>query len=194
MPPWLKLLLHPVQGLTSVSVKPLSLFYKLLATVLAPALIGKVGRSHAMHAWSGIRCVLGGLPGGRLLAAPQAVMDSGRACLQLPAPPRLSLCLPSLAARCASQHRTPSHGALQAARELLPPVRRFATKYKVQLGMFNTLNLACIIWQTLSDALVGCSGGWVCARVTVAAKASSPSIFESGPVRLPCSICRMRST
>ncbi|KAI7843756.1 hypothetical protein COHA_002654 [Chlorella ohadii] len=80
MPPWLKLLLHPVQGLTSVSVKPLSLFYKLLATVLAPALIGK------------------------------------------------------------------------AARELLPPVRRFATKYKVQLGMFNTLNLACIIWQTLSGA------------------------------------------
>ena len=52
MPPWLKLLLHPVQGLASVSVKPLSLFYKLLATVLAPALIGKVGPSLGMRVWS----------------------------------------------------------------------------------------------------------------------------------------------
>lgn len=51
MPPWLKLLLGPVQGLASVSVKPLSLFYKLLATVLAPALIGKVGGAQPLCAW-----------------------------------------------------------------------------------------------------------------------------------------------
>lgn len=50
MPPWLKLLLAPVQGLTSVTVKPLSLFYKLLATVLAPALIGKVGGAQPLCA------------------------------------------------------------------------------------------------------------------------------------------------
>lgn len=43
MPPWLRLLLSSAQGLASVSVEVLPLFYKLLATVLAPALIGKVG-------------------------------------------------------------------------------------------------------------------------------------------------------
>jgi sodium/bile acid cotransporter 7 len=41
MPPWLKLLLSQTEGL-NVSVDALKLFYKLLVTVLAPALVGKV--------------------------------------------------------------------------------------------------------------------------------------------------------
>lgn len=69
MPPWLKVLLSDVDGL-SVSVDALQLFVKLLCTVLAPACVGK------------------------------------------------------------------------ACRELFPPVRRFVTKYKLQLSMFNTLQVS----------------------------------------------------
>ena len=38
------------------------------------------------------------------------------------------------------------------AREFLPGVRNFVTKYKIQLSMFSTINLALIIWQTLSGS------------------------------------------
>lgn len=40
MPPWLQALLSGAQGLDT-SFSPLSLFYKLLVTVLAPACVGK---------------------------------------------------------------------------------------------------------------------------------------------------------
>jgi sodium/bile acid cotransporter 7 len=38
------------------------------------------------------------------------------------------------------------------ARDLSKPVCSFVTKYKVQLSLFSTLNLAAIVWQTLSGA------------------------------------------
>jgi sodium/bile acid cotransporter 7 len=38
------------------------------------------------------------------------------------------------------------------ARDLFKPVQRFVTRYKTQLSLFSTLNLACIVWQTLSGA------------------------------------------
>jgi sodium/bile acid cotransporter 7 len=38
------------------------------------------------------------------------------------------------------------------ARDLCRPVQRFVTRYKTPLGLFSTLNLACIVWQTLSGA------------------------------------------
>jgi sodium/bile acid cotransporter 7 len=38
------------------------------------------------------------------------------------------------------------------ARDFIPPVCRFVTRYKTQLSMFSTLNLAAIVWQTLSGA------------------------------------------
>ena len=47
---------------------------------------------------------------------------------------------------------------VQAARELVLPVGRFATKFKLQLGMFSTVQLALIIWQTLSGAQVRWEG------------------------------------
>jgi sodium/bile acid cotransporter 7 len=40
----------------------------------------------------------------------------------------------------------------KAARELLPPVARFANRYKQPLGMLSTIQLALIIWQTMSSA------------------------------------------
>jgi sodium/bile acid cotransporter 7 len=40
----------------------------------------------------------------------------------------------------------------KALRELIPPVARFATKYKEPLSMFSVANLAFIVWQTLSAA------------------------------------------
>jgi sodium/bile acid cotransporter 7 len=38
------------------------------------------------------------------------------------------------------------------ARDLSKPVQRFVTRYKTPLSLFSTLNLACIVWQTLSGA------------------------------------------
>eukprot|EP00878_Enallax_costatus_P042518 GHUV01049905.1.p1 GENE.GHUV01049905.1~~GHUV01049905.1.p1 ORF type:complete len:333 (+),score=70.69 GHUV01049905.1:307-1305(+) len=38
------------------------------------------------------------------------------------------------------------------ARELSRHVTNFVTKFKLQLSLFSTLNLACIVWQTLSGA------------------------------------------
>lgn len=38
------------------------------------------------------------------------------------------------------------------ARDFIKPVCRFVTKYKTALSMFSTLNLAAIVWQTLSGA------------------------------------------
>jgi sodium/bile acid cotransporter 7 len=38
------------------------------------------------------------------------------------------------------------------ARDLSPPVCSFVTKYKMPLSLFSTLNLAAIVWQTLSGA------------------------------------------
>jgi sodium/bile acid cotransporter 7 len=38
------------------------------------------------------------------------------------------------------------------ARDLFKPVQRFVTRYKTPLSLFSTLNLACIVWQTLSGA------------------------------------------
>lgn len=38
------------------------------------------------------------------------------------------------------------------ARDFSRPVRDFVTKYKTQLSLFSTLNLAAIVWQTLSGA------------------------------------------
>ncbi|EFN58255.1 hypothetical protein CHLNCDRAFT_20234, partial [Chlorella variabilis] len=40
----------------------------------------------------------------------------------------------------------------KAARELIRPVGRWATRYKQPLGMLSTVQLALIIWQTLSGA------------------------------------------
>lgn len=39
----------------------------------------------------------------------------------------------------------------KAARELLPPVARFANRHKQPLGMLSTIQLALIIWQTMSS-------------------------------------------
>uniref|UniRef100_A0A383W7R8 Uncharacterized protein n=1 Tax=Tetradesmus obliquus TaxID=3088 RepID=A0A383W7R8_TETOB len=38
------------------------------------------------------------------------------------------------------------------ARDLFKPVQRFVTRFKTPLSLFSTLNLACIVWQTLSGA------------------------------------------
>jgi sodium/bile acid cotransporter 7 len=38
------------------------------------------------------------------------------------------------------------------AREFIPGVRNFVTEFKTQLSMFSTVNLAMIIWQTLSGS------------------------------------------
>lgn len=40
----------------------------------------------------------------------------------------------------------------KVAREVSKHVRNFVTRYKLQLSLFSTLNLACIVWQTLSGA------------------------------------------
>lgn len=40
----------------------------------------------------------------------------------------------------------------KVARELSRHVTQFVTTFKLQLSLFSTLNLACIVWQTLSGA------------------------------------------
>lgn len=61
---------------------------------------------------------------------------------------------------------------------------RFATRYKLQLGLVNTLMLACIIWMSLSGAQVRlCTAGGgssACGRHT----ASPPAACRWGSVGL----------
>lgn len=103
------MLLSGVEGL-DVSIEVAPLLYKLLVTVLAPALVGKVRlRVH--------RCVAGSHARARSGAA-------NRAELSAQARPRRRRCR-----------------ALQAARDLIPSVGRFATKYKQYLGMLSAVML-----------------------------------------------------
>jgi hypothetical protein len=150
MPPWLKLLLSQTEGL-NVSVDALKLFYKLLVTVLAPALVGKVSPAAAVP-------IAGGASGGSgAMQRRQLLLRQLPACIQ-----PLAKALP--AACCSwppAPHPPPMPPLpplLQAARELVPPIGRFGTRFKQELGMFSTVQLALIIWQTLSAAQVSALG------------------------------------
>ncbi|KAF6235189.1 SBF-like CPA transporter family-domain-containing protein [Scenedesmus sp. NREL 46B-D3] len=84
------------------------------------------------------------------------------------------------------------------ARDLSKPVQRFVTRHKIPLSLFSTLNLACIVWQTLSGArqtllqqpeaaavLIMSSQKSAPVAVTVITYLT-PSLTQQGLMAIPC--------